>query len=966
MFVSVIACALCIGLLLPGTITHAQGSSHATPAEVVSGEILVRFQPGTTGQQIGNVHAQLGGRVQDVIAGINVQVVAVPAGQEQAKVQAYSRNPNVEFAEPNGIYHATGTPDDPRLAEQWQYENTGQSGGKIDADIDAFAAWDVTGGSETIAVAILDTGIDHGHVDFHDGTISKITKWVNFTSSPTVEDVRGHGTHVAGTVAAATNNGAGVAGSCPDCVLYNVKVLGDDGGGSWDGIAKGINWSADNGAKVVNMSLGGSSGSRTVQRAVDYAWNKGVVLVAAAGNNGSSSPHYPAYYTNVIAVAATDHNDVRASFSNYGSWVDVAAPGANILSTTMSDTYGSKSGTSMATPHVAGLAGLLSSTGSTTSNSAVQNQIEATADDIAGTGTSWTHGRINACAALSGTCDSAPAGPNVSLKSPKSGTEIADVSEPLVVEVQASTQDPAGLTEVAISIDGGTWQLATHNTTTNMHEAEWVLAGAKNGPHTIRAKATDSSGTTFADPALVRLATPVALPGSFEAEDYRPGGQSVGYNDGSSTNDGGAYWNDGVDKESCADSSTCYNVGWITNGEWLAYDVSFDTNANYALTLRVASVHSNATVRIELQAEGATSFQDISGPIAIPNTGGWQTWTNLTTNAFPITAGSYTLRFVAGYTGSNPGYLFNFNAVTVMSTGSTPSNTAPTATDVSTTTDEDMAVPVILSGSDADGDSLTYTIVSPPTSGTLSGTGANLTYTPNADVNGADSFTYTVNDGTTESAPATASISINQVNDVPVAQADAYSLVSNATLVVATPGVLGNDTDVDGDALSAVLESGPTQGTLTLNPDGSFTYVPAADYTGSDSFVYHATDGTTSSAAVSVSIDVATASSAMRVSNVQGSSTNQGGSWTALVTVTVVDGGGNPLNGAQVSGNWGSAAVVSCQTGAEEQPAGTCQISKSGIAKKQGSVTFTVDLVTLTGYTYEPENSVTTTTVVKP
>jgi subtilisin family serine protease len=180
-----------------------------------------------------------------------------------------------------------------------------------------------------------------------------------------------------------------------------VKVLGDNGNGSWSWISNGIVWAADNGAKVISMSLGGHSGSSTVQNAVNYAWSKGVVVVAAAGNDGNTTRNYPAYYTNAIAVAATNDNDAKASFSNYGSWVDVAAPGVSILSTKPSG-YGRLSGTSMATPHVAGVAGLVWSTGlcGTTDNACVRTQIEALADPISGIGSYWTYGRINAARSL--------------------------------------------------------------------------------------------------------------------------------------------------------------------------------------------------------------------------------------------------------------------------------------------------------------------------------------------------------------------------------------------------------------------------------------------------------------------------------------------------------------------------------------------------------------------------------------
>jgi thermitase len=182
----------------------------------------------------------------------------------------------------------------------------------------------------------------------------------------------------------------------------NGKVLGDNGSGTWSSVANGIIWAADNGARVINLSLGGTSHSTTLENAVNHAWGRGAVIVAAAGNSNTSTLTYPAAYANVIAVGATDQNDARASFSNFGTWVDVAAPGVDILSTTprvgRTDQYATKSGTSMAAPFVAGLAGLVWTTGWGTSNTAVRDRIQATVDPIVTD--QPIGGRINAARAV--------------------------------------------------------------------------------------------------------------------------------------------------------------------------------------------------------------------------------------------------------------------------------------------------------------------------------------------------------------------------------------------------------------------------------------------------------------------------------------------------------------------------------------------------------------------------------------
>lgn len=381
--------------------------------ERMPGQVLVKFKENTPQ---GVVNAELrrhNGKVADQIAGIGTLVVNIPDSAVDRVVDALSHNPNVEFAEPNFISKAIDFPvDAPNDAnfsgKQWGLENSGQVvGGQIgtvDADIDAQAAWNTTTGTSALGpvlIAVLDTGIDQAHPDLS----SKISANKDFTGSGSVDDFYGHGTHVGGIAAASTNNTDGVAGTCPDCMLLNGKVLNNSGSGANSWIANGIIWAADNNAKVINLSLGSSLKSYTLESAVNYAWGKGVVVVAAAGNSGNPSKLYPAAYNNVIAVAATDNRDRKAYFSNYGSkWVDVAAPGANIFSTFPTHPYSINkalgydfaSGTSMATPFTAGVAALIWSTPYGTSNSAVRARLESTADRITGTGTYWSAGRINA------------------------------------------------------------------------------------------------------------------------------------------------------------------------------------------------------------------------------------------------------------------------------------------------------------------------------------------------------------------------------------------------------------------------------------------------------------------------------------------------------------------------------------------------------------------------------------------
>lgn len=395
--------SLLLSFLIVFSVSPVLAQSSSLPSSFavqnVPGQILVRFKPQTS-ENIVNLNLnKFNAKINSRLDKLNILVLKVPVAQQDTIVAALSQIPSVEFAEPDPVAHAFVSANDTSISQEWglykiQAANTSGS-----------SAWDITTGNTSVKVAILDTGIDQDHEDL----AAKIVANQNFTTSSTANDLYGHGTHVAGTVAAATNNNLGVAGVGYNTSLMNVKVLDDAGSGSYSGIANGIIWATDNGAKVINMSLGGSSGSSTLQNAVNYAASRGVVVVAAAGNNGNTARSYPGYYSNAIAVAATDAGDAKASFSTYGSWVDVAAPGVNVYSTMPNHSnqigpqnYGTLSGTSMATPHTAGLAALIWATGICSTNACVRSQIESTADKISGTGSYWTYGRINAYKAVGG------------------------------------------------------------------------------------------------------------------------------------------------------------------------------------------------------------------------------------------------------------------------------------------------------------------------------------------------------------------------------------------------------------------------------------------------------------------------------------------------------------------------------------------------------------------------------------
>ena len=392
-----------------GAITFALPSNAAARPSLIAGQIMVKFHDDRAAAGVLRQHGLSQGAG---IGSTGAHLIKVPAGQELQLIAALSRNPAVQYAEPDGL--VTAATADEYFPRQYALQNTGQpftntagtlavAGGKADADVDAVEAWTVTTGGGT-KVAIIDSGVASDNPDI----TPKVVARANFSTAATGEDNYGHGTHVAGIVAATANNSIGVAGVCPDCTILDAKVLNDSGSGSSSAIANGINWAVSNGAKVVNMSLGQRTSSKTLETAVNNAWKQGAVLVAAAGNTGSQSKIYPGAYPNVIAVAATDTTDAKASFSTYGSWVDVAAPGVNVYSTFpnhafyiatengRSQGYDVGNGTSMASPIVAATAALAWSSHTGATNTSVRANVESTADRIPGTGNYWAHGRVNA------------------------------------------------------------------------------------------------------------------------------------------------------------------------------------------------------------------------------------------------------------------------------------------------------------------------------------------------------------------------------------------------------------------------------------------------------------------------------------------------------------------------------------------------------------------------------------------
>ncbi|HEG43941.1 MAG TPA: hypothetical protein ENH94_07835, partial [Phycisphaerales bacterium] len=327
------------------------------------------------------------------------------AGQNLEDMKAqYANSPDVEYAELNYIVSADKTPNDPYYPVQWALNNTGQwyqeSGkynhqpGSADSDIDAPQAWDIHTGSGEVIVAVVDSGVDYRHRDIVNNMWADSNgyygrDYVNDDNDPM--DDYGHGTHSAGIIAADSNNGLDITGTSWNTKIMALKFLNSSGNGDSADAATAFYYAVDNGADIISNSWGGGDYLQSLQDAIDYAHSQGVVVIASAGNDDTNTAPYPADYNHVISVAATDSNDDKASFSNYGDWVDIAAPGVDILSLRTElyalgmiyDNYTTiLSGTSMACPYVAGAAAMLLAIDPTLSPEKIETVLEGSADTI--------------------------------------------------------------------------------------------------------------------------------------------------------------------------------------------------------------------------------------------------------------------------------------------------------------------------------------------------------------------------------------------------------------------------------------------------------------------------------------------------------------------------------------------------------------------------------------------------------
>jgi len=505
--------------------------------------ILVSFEPGTKAKEKTELHASLGTKAVGSLAQIGVEVVEVPEGADAAAlVAAYLGSPGVAFAELDGPAVAATTPDDPYYVRQWapEYNNCP-------------SAWDVTTGSASVVIAVLDTGVQLSHPDLA-GRVLAGYDFVNGDADPS--DDHGHGTGVAGIAAATGNNALGVAGMDWNAAILPVKVLDSTANGTSSTIAQGIIYAADQGAHVINMSFSAAI-SPTLHSAIQYAYNKGCVLISASGNDGTEVVRYPAGYPEVIAVGSV-YKDIRSTYSNYGSHLDLVAPGQSIDTIAKDSSYSRMTGTSAAAPFVAGLAALVKSVAPSLSGVEVAQIITSTARDLgtAGWDEYYGYGHIDAQAALAAAGSTPPPEPTTTTTEAPTTTTTEAPTTTTTTEAPTTTTTLAPTTTTTTEAPTTTTTVPAGDVTAPVVSFVYPVDGSTIAPSRmiVRADATDENGVT-----LVKFYVDDKLLGT--------------------------------------DSSAPYTVNWNAKKLWGSYTlkaVAYDEAGNFSVATAAVTIGSSA------------------------------------------------------------------------------------------------------------------------------------------------------------------------------------------------------------------------------------------------------------------------------------------------------------------------------------------------------------------------------------
>jgi hypothetical protein len=624
----------------------------------IAGRYIVALRGGADPAVVGSESAKLHrGRLRHayrrVLHGFSIDLT-------ESAAQALARDPRIAYVQEDGV--TTGDAVSEQVdVQSWGLDRIDQRARPLDG------RYRHSSSGTGVNVYVIDSGIRTTHASFQGrafGAYNAIGDGI-----PADVDCNGHGTHVAGIV------GSDDVGVAKGVLLYSVKALGCNNFGSWSAYIDAIDWVATNHRKpaVINASIGGDfipAAADAIQAAVEA----GITFVGSAGNQSvDACAMIPGGAPESITVGNSTAGDERASDSNYGPCVDLFAPGSSIYSAshTTDTAYTHKWGTSMAAPHVAGAAALYLEGRPGATPSEVRSALVAGATP----GIVTNHG---------------PGSPNLLLFSPHLGDAVAPaviITSPTqgavvrgVVAVQASAADDVELATVRFSVDG----TSLGADSAPPFAVWWDTTQFTNATHTITAEAEDRAGNLTRRTIAATVSNgdiqqgspfagvPAAIPGLVQAESFDEGGQSVGHYDLTPGNKGGVFRPTDVDVAATDDVGGGYYVGWTSAGEWLQYAIKVATTGTYTLETRVANLGTGGTFHVEVDG------LDRTGPIALPDTGGWQTWRTIATPGIPIAAGERVMRVVLDRAGSGGG-VGNYNWFRLVGSTTTPYGGTPAA-----------------------------------------------------------------------------------------------------------------------------------------------------------------------------------------------------------------------------------------------------------------------------------------------
>ena len=920
------------------------------------------------------------------------RVIKVPKGAVEEKITQYLKRADVKYAEPNYIVHIEAVPDDPGFSGLWGLNNTGQTGGTADADIDALEAWEAQTGSQEVLIAVIDTGVDYSHEDLEDnmwandaelngeagvdddnnGFIDDVKGWDFYNNNNNPFDDNGHGTHCAGTIGAVGNNGIGVVGVNWNVKLLPIKFLNSSGSGSISDAVEAVNYATLMGVDVMSNSWGGRGSSQALEDAISAANEAGILFIAAAGNannNNDITPFYPASHDvpNVVAVAATDDDDQKASFSNYGAQsVDVGAPGVNIYSTvptgscSLCDPSGYKSigGTSMAAPHVAGVAGLIKAQFPELTSDGIKLRLLAGVDIIPSLSEITVGGgRINAFNCLEEDDISPTAINNI--------TASSSTIDSVTLEWTATGDDgsvgTASIYDIRYSISeitDGTWDMALKVVgepkpqPSGSAEIFTVTELEGNALYYFAMKVFDNVGnsTGLSNVVSQTTKTKVVIFG-----DNMESGENGWTHSGAGDN-----WELGIPTSGPRSAHSPFNV-WATNldGDYnTAYMnaqlVSPSFNLSKLISSKLTFYHYYETERrddggiVEISTDGGNIWMQITpvygypqddldrrNPLGrIPSYSGYSGdgW-HLATFDISDYDGSnnVNIRFRFGTDRSINRYYGWYIDDVVISGGLTGPNQAPIA-DAGGPYADDEGSEIVFNGSgsnDADGDTLSYSWDFGDGS---TGTGVNPTHIYSA--GGVYTITLIVNDGLVDSEPAITTADIQEMNNFPIAIAG----TDKSAFIGETISFDGSGSyDSDGFIVSYAWDFG--DGATASGEGVSHSYDSSGDYT----VILTVTDDegliNQDSALVIISEEIVGPTA---VINIDISKRVRSSYWRATASVSLVDINGNPIKRAKIEGTWTgvySKNVSDSTSSRGEEDFRTRYIRETGV------VTFTINKV---------------------